>query len=747
MGRKNNRNRNKNKKNKRNNRNNNMNGQNQNNTPDVAVEEPVVGEETVETPVEVNSEAEASAKAEVEAVEVEIQQNVEEAPQKEEVNVTETQEQSEVETVPISESEEQTEESAPEVVEEVVEEPEPEPVVEEVVEEPEPEPVVEEVVEEPEPEPVVEEVVEEPEPEPVVEEVVEEPEPEPVAEEVVEEPEPEPVVEEVVEEPEPEPVVEEVVEEPEPEPVAEEVVEEPEPEPVVEEVVEEPEPEPVAEEVVEEPEPEPVVEEVVEEPEPEPVVEEVVEEPEPEPVVEEVVEEPEPEPVAEPIVIEEPVEDIEETIDNELIEEAITTPLLPDAAGIGTPVMTRQREFTLDEVVSPLSERRFEDELYMNDETEQEFEAALMNSLRSDVKPAQNLLACYMGGYTEEGLPVLVILGPRVRCSAADFFNLLIRQFFVLSKHPYVVLFFNSTAGQSTSLSFGEFRSFYSKLNRRTRKMIKKLYCVNPSLWTRFVLTVSRPFVSRKFWEKYTQISNTSDFSVLPDGLGLPLEYLPANDAIAGKFHVEETFELPLAQVPHYFVPAEHWPLNPNDVPVLFDKLCGWMYRNGMEKSMIFRSSIVNTHRDSMIPQLECLSLPLNEEIDPIYVSNMIHHLLRSEPNGFVNIEALLNYEPGTHEYEGLVENELSRTIVSCYFSLLKQVDLHKEKNSMSLDSMSVLVGPILCRIPEGIPETADLWKNVHAKFNAILLNEYDEFIKYLEYEGELDNEGFSQIF
>ena len=116
------------------------------------------------------------------------------------------------------------------------------------------------------------------------------------------------------------------------------------------------------------------------------------------------------------------------------------------------------------------------------------------------------------GGYLKDSsrLPVVLLFGKYLPFKFELNYPEILKQLFLylislldnLIFDNYVLIYIHSGVQQAQLPSYPWIKQFYEFLNERMKKSLSALYIVNPSSWIKTTLKLSKPFISKKFWQK-----------------------------------------------------------------------------------------------------------------------------------------------------------------------------------------------------------------------------------------------------
>ena len=123
------------------------------------------------------------------------------------------------------------------------------------------------------------------------------------------------------------------------------------------------------------------------------------------------------------------------------------------------------------------------------------------------------------GGYLQDKsrLPVVLLFGRHLPLKTEESYEEILKILFLyvislldnLIFDHYILIYFHSGVKQHQLPSLSWIRQFYEIINDRMKKCLNALYIVHPSSWIRTTLKLSRPLISKKFWQKLHFISTT----------------------------------------------------------------------------------------------------------------------------------------------------------------------------------------------------------------------------------------------
>eukprot|EP00762_Andalucia_godoyi_P000418 ANDGO_03033.mRNA.1 Protein GDAP2 homolog len=117
-------------------------------------------------------------------------------------------------------------------------------------------------------------------------------------------------------------------------------------------------------------------------------------------------------------------------------------------------------------------------------------------------------------GVDKEGRPVVVFTAALFRPEEIDLER--VRLYFVhtldsIVEKDYVMVVLQAGVTAANKVPFSFLRNTYKVLSRKYKKNLKALYIVQPTGWTRFVLSFAKPFVSSKVWKKVFKLADVED--------------------------------------------------------------------------------------------------------------------------------------------------------------------------------------------------------------------------------------------
>ena len=102
-----------------------------------------------------------------------------------------------------------------------------------------------------------------------------------------------------------------------------------------------------------------------------------------------------------------------------------------------------------------------------------------------------------------------------------------------IADRPYVIVYFDAEASWLSTRKFKWLQKTYKLLPRKYKKNIKKLYLVHPSKMQRAFVWFSKPFVSKKFWKKFTFVHTLQDLDTRVR-IACNIDYTALKDALPG---------------------------------------------------------------------------------------------------------------------------------------------------------------------------------------------------------------------
>ena len=148
------------------------------------------------------------------------------------------------------------------------------------------------------------------------------------------------------------------------------------------------------------------------------------------------------------------------------------------------------------------------------------------------------------GGYIQDAsrLPVILLYGKYLPFKFESKYPEILKQLFLylislldsLIFDNYVLIYVHSGVQQTQLPSYSWIREFYEFLNGRMKKSLSSLYVVNPSVWVKTTLKLSKPFISKKFWQKLHFVVSINDlFNLLNIEYNIiPEEFLNNTDSL-----------------------------------------------------------------------------------------------------------------------------------------------------------------------------------------------------------------------
>lgn len=148
------------------------------------------------------------------------------------------------------------------------------------------------------------------------------------------------------------------------------------------------------------------------------------------------------------------------------------------------------------------------------------------------------------GGYLQDSsrLPVVLIYGKYLPFKFELQYPVILKQLFLylislldsLIFDNYVLIYIHSGVQQTQLPSYNWIKQFYEFLNDRMKKCLTDLFIVNPSSWIKTTLKLSKPFISRKFWQKLHLVANINDLFLLLkiEHNIIPEEFLESNSVL-----------------------------------------------------------------------------------------------------------------------------------------------------------------------------------------------------------------------
>eukprot|EP01028_Stygiella_incarcerata_P001263 TRINITY_DN1203_c1_g2_i4.p1 TRINITY_DN1203_c1_g2~~TRINITY_DN1203_c1_g2_i4.p1 ORF type:complete len:509 (-),score=128.13 TRINITY_DN1203_c1_g2_i4:154-1680(-) len=138
----------------------------------------------------------------------------------------------------------------------------------------------------------------------------------------------------------------------------------------------------------------------------------------------------------------------------------------------------------------------------------------LKRAMASRFDEFQKMNFCYECGTDILGRPIVVFVAKNLPAKEVNMEHVLlfiIKTLHTVVDRDYVAVLFQSESTAANRPAFGWMKNAYKVLNRPYKKNMKALYIVHPTFWTKFVLGLCRPFISKKFWKKVQYVNQVSD--------------------------------------------------------------------------------------------------------------------------------------------------------------------------------------------------------------------------------------------
>lgn len=122
--------------------------------------------------------------------------------------------------------------------------------------------------------------------------------------------------------------------------------------------------------------------------------------------------------------------------------------------------------------------------------------------------------------------PIIVFVAAHLPAAAVDLERVLLYLIVTMDNvvnRSYCLVWLHTNFSSSNQPNFQFIRKVYSIFTRKYKKNMKSLFVVHPTMWVKAMAWMVTPFVSSKFWRKFSYIERVSDLYSFFDATQLTL--------------------------------------------------------------------------------------------------------------------------------------------------------------------------------------------------------------------------------
>jgi len=249
-------------------------------------------------------------------------------------------------------------------------------------------------------------------------------------------------------------------------------------------------------------------------------------------------------------------------------------------------------------------------------------------------------------------------------------------------------------------------RKMYSIFNRKYKKNLKALYIIHPTVWVKLIFRLFKPFISNKFWRKLVYIDEGIDI----------FNYFPLDQISLPKYVInygrppKPMFGQPLEEVVRR-------PDNLNQlVPLLVTNAISYLNAKALHIEGIFRLSGSNAQIKELKRSFDAgEEVDLEEVEDPHVVSGILKLFLRELPVPLFPYDVyplIIENQHKTNKAEHACTiiaslPDCNRATIKALFSFLALIVQNSQVNRMTVQNISIVMGPNLIRDPHESMQSA----------------------------------------
>eukprot|EP01135_Chromosphaera_perkinsii_P003175 Nk52_evm64s236 gene=Nk52_evmTU64s236 len=306
----------------------------------------------------------------------------------------------------------------------------------------------------------------------------------------------------------------------------------------------------------------------------------------------------------------------------------------------------------------------------------------------------------------------------------------------------YCLVYFHACMDSNARPPLSWFRKCYRILSRKYKKNLKALYIVHPTLWIRLLMGFFKPFVSYKFWDKIVTCHSLSELRP-----SLPLNQLTIPSKVLdydAKVHPHSCIKYAPEDAEHYDLENAlekrqfgaalgDCRLGQMGMPVVVEVCVAVIKEHGLYTEGIFRRSAKHSRMKALMDKFNHGIIPTFEEFSDVHLwATVLKSFLRElrEPlltfNMFEDVVRLSDIHDSEEQMQivRLLFKEsafpaLNFMVLFFLIEFLHEVSKHSDINLMTMENLSIVVGPSL------------LWSKTEPA-NLYSISKVNRFVHYL---------------
>eukprot|EP00762_Andalucia_godoyi_P007881 ANDGO_01286.mRNA.1 Rho GTPase-activating protein gacY len=359
--------------------------------------------------------------------------------------------------------------------------------------------------------------------------------------------------------------------------------------------------------------------------------------------------------------------------------------------------------------------------------------ALLRKSYTVNLSDIEEMRFLQRRGTDDQGRPVMLFIAENLKVHHADMDRVLmyvIREMDRFVECEYALVYCHTNFHSENKPEFSFMRRVYQLFNRKYKKNLKAFYIVHPTFWVKLTFKLFRPLISSKFTKKLVYIDRISQLGNAIPGIVFPYT-ICAHDFVN-------------CDASRPCVPYFGQPLVPDsqEAPYVFDQCVRYIQSKGMGTEGIFRLAPA-LNELAQLREVVDRGYPVDFSTiaDPHLVAGLLKQFLRDLPEPLMpydivgNVqEIVLGYNASSQEDRLLKFQSLLCThlpvahaiLLYKLIGLLKRIQLHSQVNRMTVEALSICIGPCILRAKDASPLEYLKLSPIFNKATEILISHFD---------------------